>query len=236
MEERLQKILARSGVGSRRKSEDMIKNGRVAVDGAIVREMGVRLDPDKHTITLDGKAVCLEKEKIYILLHKPKGYVTTLNDPQGRPVVTDLLKNVEFRVFPVGRLDLDTEGALILTNDGSLAQKVQHPSFEINKTYVAKVAGRPSAKKLAQLAEGIMIEGKKTFPAHLKIIKLGSRSSVIHITIHEGRKRQVRKMFAATGHKVLELKRIAYGRLQLGDLAQGKFRYLKRKEIDLIFS
>ena len=197
MEERLQKILARSGAGSRRKAEDMIKNGRVAVDGAIIREMGVRLDPDKHTITLDGKAVCLEKEKIYILLHKPKGYVTTLNDPQGRPVVTDLLKNIDFRVFPVGRLDLDTEGALILTNDGSLAQQVQHPSFEINKTYVARVAGRPSAKKLTKLAEGIMIEGKRTFPAHLKIIKPGTRSSMIQITIHEGRKRQVRKMFTS---------------------------------------
>jgi len=236
MEERLQKILARSGAGSRRRAEDMIKNGRVAVDGAIIREMGVRLDPDKHSITLDGKAVYLEKEKIYILLHKPKGYVTTLNDPQGRPVVTDLLENVDFRVFPVGRLDLDTEGALILTNDGSLAQQVQHPSFEINKTYVARVAGRPSAKKLTQLAKGIMIEGKKTFPAHLKVIKPGSRSSVIQITIHEGRKRQVRKMFAAIGHKVIELKRIAYGRLQLGDLSQGKFRYLKREEIDLIFT
>lgn len=236
MEERLQKILARSGAGSRRKAEEMIKNGRVAVDGAIVREMGVRLDPEKHEVTLDGKVVSLEEEKVYILLNKPKGYVTTLHDPQGRPVVTDLLKGVDSRVFPVGRLDLDTEGALILTNDGSLAQKVQHPSFEVNKTYIAQVAGRPSPGKLAQLRAGIVIEGQKTFPARLKVISPGARSTVIQITIHEGRKRQVRKMFAAIGHRVQELKRIAYGRLQLGDLAQGTFRYLSPKEIDLIFS
>jgi 23S rRNA pseudouridine2605 synthase len=236
MQERLQKILARAGAGSRRKAEEMIQDGRVAVDGIVIREMGIKVDPAKQTITLDGRPVSLEEEKVYILLNKPRGYVTTLNDPQGRPVVTDLLKGVRFRVFPVGRLDLDTEGALILTNDGSLAQKVQHPSFEVNKTYVARVAGRPSSHKLAELAEGIMLEGKKTYPALLKVLRPGSRSTVIQITIHEGRKRQVRKMFAAIGHRVHELKRIAYGGLQLGDLAQGKFRYLNSKEIDLIFS
>ncbi|MBC8318765.1 MAG: rRNA pseudouridine synthase [Desulfobulbaceae bacterium] len=235
MEERLQKILARCGAGSRRKAEEMIRNGRVAVDGAIVREMGVKLDLAEHEVTLDGRVVSLEEKKVYILLNKPKGYVTTLNDPQGRPVVTDLLKGVDFRVFPVGRLDLDTEGALILTNDGSLAQTVQHPSFEVNKTYVAQVAGSPSPEKLAELSRGIVIEGKKTFPASLKVIRAASRSTLIQITIHEGRKRQVRKMFAAIGHRVQELKRIAYGRLELGTLARGKFRYLSAKEIELIF-
>ena len=236
MKERLQKILARSGIGSRRKAEEMIREGRVDVDGTTVNEMGVKLDLEKHTVTVDGKAISSGEKKIYILLHKPKGYVTTLHDPQGRPVVTDLLINVNFRVFPVGRLDFDTEGALILTNDGALAQKIQHPSFEVNKTYVAKVSGRPSRKKLDQLVEGVIIEGKRTYPAHVQMVKQGTRSSVVQITIHEGRKRQVRKMFAAIGHKVLELKRTAYGQLYLGDLARGKFRYLKKKEIDLIFS
>jgi 23S rRNA pseudouridine2605 synthase len=236
MEERLQKILARSGASSRRKAEEMIRNGRVAVDGVTVREMGLKVDPQNQIITLDGKKITAGEEKVYILLNKPKGYVTTLNDPQGRPIVTSLLHGVRQRVFPVGRLDLDTEGALLLTNDGSLAQRVQHPSFEVNKTYRAKVSGQPSAHKLEQLARGIELEGKMTYPAHLKIIKSGSKTTVIQITIHEGRKRQVRKMFAAIGHRVLELKRIAYGGLKLGSLASGKYRYLKSSELALIFS
>jgi 23S rRNA pseudouridine2605 synthase len=236
MEERLQKILARSGASSRRKAEEMIKDGRVAVDGVVVREMGLKFDPKRHSVTLDGKIISIDEEKIYILLNKPRGYVTTLNDPQGRPIVTALLRDVQERVFPVGRLDLDTEGALLLTNDGSLAQRVQHPSFEVNKTYRAKVSGRPSAEKLERLANGIEIEGRMTSPAHLKILKSVSQTTIIEIVIHEGRKRQVRKMFAAIGHRVLELKRIAYGGLQLGSLARGKYRYLKPNEIALIFS
>ena len=214
----------------------MIKNGRVAVDGIVVREMGLKVDPEKQTITLDGRKVSCGEEKVYILLNKPKGYVTTLNDPQGRPIVSSLLKGVSQRVFPVGRLDLDTEGALILTNDGDLAQRVQHPSFEVNKTYIAKVKGMPTPEKLEQLATGIIIEEKMTSPAQLKTIKAGQRVTSIQITIHEGRKRQVKKMFAAIGHEVLELKRIAYGKLKLGSLMPGKFRYLKKKDISLIFS
>jgi 23S rRNA pseudouridine2605 synthase len=195
----------------------------------------LKLDPENHSITLDGEKISGDEDKVYILLNKPKGYVTTLNDPQGRPIVTALLKGVRQRVFPVGRLDLDTEGALLLTNDGSLAQRIQHPSFEVNKTYRVKVSGQPSAEQLEELASGIELEGKMTSPAHLKIVRSGSGTTIIEITIHEGRKRQVRKMFAAIGHRVLELKRIAYGNLKLGSLASGKYRYLKSREISLIF-
>ena len=236
MKERLQKILAKAGVCSRRKAEELIKKGRVAVDGRIVTEMGLKVDPDHHLIEFDSKPVSSPEKKIYILLNKPTGYVTTLNDPQGRPIVTSLLKKISSRVFPVGRLDLDTEGALILTNDGELAQRILHPSFEINKTYVAKVAGRPNRMKLQQLTTGIELEGRKTSPARLRILKTEAGTSTIEITIHEGKKRQVRKMFAAIGHRVLELKRIAYGGLKLGSLPKGKYRFLSKKDLKKIFS
>lgn len=236
MKERLQKILARAGVCSRRKAEEFIKTGRVAIDGRIVTEMGLKVDPDRQLIEFDSKPVSSPEKKIYILLNKPAGYVTTLHDPQGRPIVTSLLKKISSRVFPVGRLDLDTEGALILTNDGELAQRILHPSFEINKTYVAKVAGRPNHLKLQQLTTGIEIEGRKTSPARLKILNTEAGASIVEITIHEGRKRQVRKMFAAISHRVLELKRTAYGGLKLGSLPKGKYRFLSKKDLKKIFS
>ena len=236
MKERLQKILAQAGVASRRRAEEIIKQGRVAVDGAVVSEMGVQVDPDDHNITIDGQPLHPEEEKIYILLNKPTGYVTTLHDPQGRPIVTSLLTEIKARVFPVGRLDLNTEGALIMTNDGDLAQKIQHPRFEINKTYVAEVAGHPSTKNLMKLERGIELEGHTTWPAKLKIIKKGTRSTTIEITIHEGKKRQVRKMFDAIGHTVLHLKRTAYGKLKLADLPTGKYRKLRDRDLALIFA
>ncbi len=236
MKERLQKVLARSGACSRRKAEEFIKQGRVTVDGKVVTEMGLKVDPDLQRITLNGRPVRFSSKKITVLLNKPTGYVTTLSDPQGRPIVSSLLKGIPERLFPVGRLDLDTSGALILTNDGDLAQRIQHPSFEINKTYVAKVKGRPSAESLARLGKGIKLEGRMTYPAHLKVRQQTTRFSVIEIVIHEGRKRQVRKMFAAIGHPVLELSRIAYGQLKLGSLASGAIRILKKKDISRIFS
>jgi len=237
MKERLQKILAQANVASRRRAEELIKQGRVAVDGRIVTEMGIQVDPARQVVTFDNKPLTLATTKIYILLNKPKGYVSTLRDPQGRPIVTSLLAGLsDLRVFPVGRLDLDTEGALLLTNDGSLAQKIQHPSHEVNKTYEATVAGRPDRNKLARLETGIVIEGRKTWPARLKISSREAGTTTILITIHEGRKRQVRKMFDAIGHKVLHLRRIAYGKLDLGDLPLGKYRLLNDKDIALIFA
>ena len=233
---RLQKYLAQAGVASRRGAEEIISQGRVTIDGKTVDQQGIKIIPGVNRVEVDGKQVTPEKEKIYILLNKPKGYVTTLSDPQGRRIVTSLLsKDITHRVFPVGRLDLDTEGALILTNDGELAQTIQHPSNEINKTYEALVQGKPNTLNMKRLTNGIEIDGKKTFPAKLKIIKKKERSTLIQITIHEGRKRQVRKMFQAIGNPVINLKRIAYGKLFLRNLPSGKYKTLSRQELKRIF-
>ncbi len=236
MEERLQKILARAGVSSRRGAEELIRQGKVAIDGQVVTEMGLRVDPVLHRIECNGKPVTQEEEKVYILLNKPTGYLSTLSDPQRRPIVTDLLDGVTARVFPVGRLDYDTEGALLLTNDGELSQQIIHPSFEVNKTYLATVNGNPNRQKLVALEKGIELEGRRTWPACIKVLSAGSRRTTIEIIIHEGRKRQVRKMFAAIGHRVLALERLAYGGLNLGDLPRGRYRFLDRKDLNRIFS
>jgi len=236
MKERLQKILARAGISSRRTAEEYIRAGRVAVNDETVTHMGLQVDPEEARITLDGTPVCLGERKVYILLNKPAGYVTTLSDPQGRPLVTSLLRGVRERVFPVGRLDLDTEGALLLTNDGELANRIIHPKYEINKTYEATVSGRPDRRKIRQLEEGILLEGRKTWPARVKILRAQDAATVMEITIHEGKKRQVRKMFAAIGHPVLHLRRTAYGKLQLGRMPLGTHRYLTQKELALIFA
>jgi 23S rRNA pseudouridine2605 synthase len=235
MQERLQKVLAKAGIASRRKAEELIREGKVRVDGKVVTEMGTQVDPDAQDIECDGIHVATQERKIYILLHKPTGFLSTVHDPRGRPIVTDLLANVKERVYPVGRLDLDTEGALLLSNDGELAQKILHPSHEVNKTYVAKVKGKPNRKKLAALSRGITLEGRKTWPANIEVLHTDAQASTIKIIIHEGRKRQVRKMFEAVGHPVLQLKRTAYGQLKLGDLRPGKYRFLSPEDIKRIF-
>ena len=235
MRERLQKILAQAGIASRRKAEELIREGKVRVDGMVVTEMGVRVDPATQKIECNGRPVFSLEKKVYILLHKPAGFLSTVRDPQGRPIVTDLLPNIKERIYPVGRLDLDTEGALLLTNDGELAQAVLHPSREVKKTYVAKIKGRPGSKKLVALSRGIELEGKKTWPAEITVLASEKQTTTIQIVIHEGRKRQVRKMFEAVGHPVLQLKRIAYGQLALGELKPGKYRFLPPGDIKLIF-
>ncbi|MDD3814638.1 MAG: pseudouridine synthase [Desulfocapsaceae bacterium] len=232
---RLQKYLAGCGIASRRKAEEIIAQGRVTVDGEIVTAMGSQIDPSRQEIRLDGKLVTPHHDFLYILLNKPQGYVTTMSDPQGRPIVTSLLQGVNVRLFPVGRLDLDTEGALILTNDGELAQKIQHPSYEVTKTYEARVLGRPTEKMLQKLEHGILLEGKQTAPAKVMVIARENGTSSIRITIHEGRKRQVRKMFQAIGHPVVHLKRIAYGNLFLQGLSTGKYRILTPEDLKKIF-
>jgi 23S rRNA pseudouridine2605 synthase len=236
MKERLQKILAQAGICSRRAAEELIRAGQVTVDGKVVTEMGLKVDLKTQKITAKGQPVGFSEKKMSVLLNKPEGYVTTLSDPQGRPIVTELLKKVPERLFPVGRLDFDTKGALILTNDGDLAQRVQHPSFEVNKTYVARVTGKPSAAQLTRLEEGLEVDGHLTAPATLKLRKSTPKESVFEITIHEGRKRQVRNMFSAIGHEVTELTRISYGNLQLGSLKPGKFRFLSKSDIARIFT
>jgi 23S rRNA pseudouridine2605 synthase len=233
--ERLQKILAAAGVCSRRQAEILISTGRVRVDGQVVSTLGSKVDADHQKISVDGHPLATRPGLVYYLLNKPRGYVTTMRDPQGRPLVSSLLKGVKTRVFPVGRLDIDTAGALILTNDGELTQKILHPSNEINRTYLALVDGRPSEARLDSLRQGIVLEGRKTWPARVRIINSIHDSTTVEITIHEGRKRQVRKMFAAIGHPVLELTRTAYAKLELGNLPSGRFRELTPKDLEKLF-
>lgn len=235
MKERLQKILSGAGVCSRRQAEDHIRQGKVCVDGKVVTEMGVKIDPSRQKVTFNGKPLQTHTKKIYILLNKPKGYLTTLRDPQGRPIVTDLLQDFSQRLFPVGRLDLDTEGALIMTNDGDLAQKVIHPSYEIKKTYLAVIKGKINSKKITSLEKGIELDGRMTFPSKIKVMESQPHQTKLQIIIHEGRKRQVRRMFAAVNHHVIHLKRIAYGDLKLGNIPSGKYRFLNKKDLNKLF-
>ena len=232
---RLQKYLAACGVASRRKAEEMISAGQVSVNGRVVTEMGEKVVPGRDKVSCNGRVVKPTDEFVYVLLNKPKGYVTTLADPQGRPVVTSLIEEMPHRLFPVGRLDLDTEGALLLTNDGELAQKIQHPSHQTNKTYEALLQGHPGQAKLKLLAEGVVIEEKMTAPATIKVIKHLQRQTLVQITIHEGRKRQVKKMFEFIGNPVVSLKRIAYGKLFLGKLPTGKYKILNSRDLKKIF-
>ncbi|MEW6429491.1 MAG: pseudouridine synthase [Thermodesulfobacteriota bacterium] len=235
MEERLQKILAGAGICSRRKAEELILAGRVRVDGVVVTALGTKVDPERHAIVCDGRPVRSGARKIYLLLHKPVGYVTTMRDPQGRPVVTELLSGFKERLFPVGRLDVDTSGALVLTNDGEFGHRILHPRFEISRTYEALVSGYPSESKLDTLRAGIDLDGRRTSPAVVELLRRTRNGSVVKITIHEGRKRQVRRMFDAIGHPVAALKRTAYGGLTLGDLPPGEFRRLDGKDLRLLF-
>ncbi len=235
MEERLQKILAKAGIASRRKAEQLILEGRIRINGRVVSEVGSKADPILDTITCDNRPIVIE-EKIYILLNKPAGYVTTLSDPQGRPVVSDLVANIPLRLFPVGRLDLETEGALLMTNDGELGNAILHPRYEVNKTYEATIIGSPAEEKLNLLRQGIRIDGVQTRPAQIRVLKRRKEQTQVEVIIHEGKKRQVRKMFQAISHRVLHLKRTAYGNLRLGALPIGKYRILSRNDLKNIFS
>ncbi len=226
---RLQKFLAHCGVASRRKAEEYIRDGKVKVNGKIVTEMGTTVTA-KDRVEVDGKPVRLEKNKVYILLHKPKGYVTTVHDPEGRDTVMDLIQGIDERVYPVGRLDYDSSGLLLLTNDGQLAHRMMHPSHEIVKVYIATVEGSPSVEAVQRLEKGIRIEDYTTAPALVKVLEEYNDKTKLEITIHEGRNRQVRKMCEAIGHPVIRLKRIAYGNLVLGTLRPGQWRYLTESE------
>ena len=228
---RLQKFLAECGVASRRKAEQLISRGAVSVDGRTITEMGYKIDPKRQEVRYQGKLIKPKTKWTYILLNKPKGYVTTMSDPQGRPIVTSLLKDIDTRVFPVGRLDIDSEGALLLTDDGALAHKILHPSHESTKTYEVVVKGVVSQGKIRKLEQGIEIEGKKTWPAKILRVKKQGPACRLVISIHEGRKRQVRRMFEAIGHPVINLKRTAYGKLQLGSLKSGAYRFLTPEDM-----
>ncbi len=234
MEERLQKYLAEAGVASRRKAEELIAQGKVKVNGKVVTEMGMKIDPAKDEVAyLDKKVTTKDTKMVYIMLYKPEGYVTTAKEQFGRPAVMDLIKGVKERIFPVGRLDYDTSGLLLLTNDGDLTYKLTHPKHDVDKTYIAKLYGIPDEGALQKFRRGVVIDGKRTKPAKIQIIDKDKdgRFCTAEIIIHEGRNRQVRKMCEAIKHPVAQLKRVATGELKLGDLQKGKYRHLTEKEI-----
>jgi len=234
MPERLQKILAAAGVASRRKAEQLISAGRIAVNGKVVTEQGVKADPSTDTITLDGKPLQPAQRFVYFLLNKPKGYVTTVTDPEGRPTVLQLLRNIPERVYPVGRLDYASEGLLLLTNDGALAQQLTKAASHVPKTYHVKISGRPSAQALQRLRAGITItlddhRRVKTSPAQIRLLEDAS-NPWYEIILIEGRNRQIRRMFQQVGHHVEKIKRVQLGTLKL-DVPPGKFRPLKAEEL-----
>ena len=228
---RLQKYLAMCGVASRRTSEKIILDGRVAVNGRIITEMGVQVDDSKDTVTLDGEIIRPEEEKHYIAYNKPVGEVTTASDPEGRATVMDKFADYPVRLFPVGRLDYDSEGLLLLTNDGDMMNRVLHPSHEVLKTYWTKMSSHVTREEIAALRKGVMIDGKLTFPASVRLIRENTFDTVLLISIQEGRNRQVRKMAEAVGHKVISLRRVGFGPVSLGDLPSGMWRPLTKDEI-----
>ena len=233
MEERLQKILAQSGIASRRKSEELITAGRVKVNGQVIRELGVKVDPAKDRIEVNGKLI--EKEKhVYILLYKPTGYITTMKDQFSRPTVTDLLKDIPEQLHSVGRLDYDTEGLLLLTNDGALTHLLTHPRHNVDKTYYVTCKGSISTEALVALQRGVRLEDGITAPAKVELVSRKRDISILNLSIHEGRNRQVRRMMDEVGFPVLKLKRTQLGSLTLGELKPGEYRYLSKKEVEFL--
>ncbi len=233
--ERLQKIIAASGVASRRKAEELITAQRVTLNGEVVTELGTKADPDHDKISIDGAPLPGREQFLYFALHKPKGYVTTVNDPQGRPTVMNLMKGVSERVYPVGRLDYASEGLLLMTNDGALAQKLTKAGSHVAKTYLVKISGKPDEQALARLRAGVTIElddGRrvKTSPASIRLVEEAA-NPWYEVVLIEGRNRQIRRMFDRVGHHVEKIRRVKLGRLSL-DVPPGKFRALTRKEVE----
>jgi len=230
---RLQKVIADAGVASRRKAEELIRQGRVTVNGRVSTEMGLKVDPAKDHVKVDGRHLKPAAPKAYVILNKPKDVLTTLGGPgeEGRPTVQHLLRGIKQRVFPVGRLDYDTEGLLLLTNDGELAQRLLHPRYHVPKTYLVKVKGVLEDAHIRALKTGIRISDGLTGPAHAKKVRKTEENSWIELTIYEGRTHQVKRMLEAVGHPVLKLKRLRFGPLALGTLPIGQYRFLTDPEI-----
>jgi 23S rRNA pseudouridine2605 synthase len=231
--ERLQKILARAGLASRREAERWIVDGRITVNGAVVRKLGTQADPAKDSIKVDGKRVKPASAPLYYALHKPAGVITTLNDPEHRPDITPFLARLgdKRRVFPVGRLDYNTTGLLLLTNDGELALRLTHPRYGATKVYRAKLSACPTAEELQRLRKGIRLDDGMTAPAHVRVVDKLKKNAWVEIEVNEGRKREVRRMFEALGYFVEKLIRIRVGTVLLGDLSPGELRPLSQMEI-----
>ena len=229
---RLQKYMALCGVAARRKCEEIILEGRVRVNGQVITQMGTQVE-EGDSVTLDGEIISPQETMRYLLYHKPAGEVTTVSDDKGRDTVMDRFRELPERVYPVGRLDYDSEGLLLLTNDGALAQRLTHPSCEVDKVYLARVSGNPSNEAIDRLRRGVYMDGdeRRTYPAQVRVVRDEALFSDILVTIHEGRNRQVRRMFDAVGHKVLLLRRVRFGPLELGDLRRGEWRELTKDEV-----
>lgn len=228
--ERINKLLARAGVASRRAADDLIREGRVTVNGSIVRELGTRIDPARDALKVDGKRVHLDAvTPVYLMLHKPREVVTTMSDPEGRRTVADLLRDVRGRVYPVGRLDYHSEGLLFLTNDGDWAQALTHPKGHVDKVYRVKVRGQPANVTLEKLSRGIRLDGRRTAAAEFSVIRPGN-NAWLGVTLREGRRNQIRRMLESVGHPVNRLRRVAIGGVELGDLRPGRSRRLTEAE------
>jgi 23S rRNA pseudouridine2605 synthase len=234
MKERLQKIIARSGIGSRRKAEEYIRQGRVIVNGQIVTQMGTLADPAIDEITIDEIELAEPENKVYLLVHKPQGCVTSLHDPEGRKTIDQLYADIPERLYPVGRLDYDTEGLLVVTNDGMFSQLLQHPSHGIEKKYLVKVKGVPLEAALQRLRDGVVIEGRETSRSRIRLVKKSLKSSWCEVVLHEGLNRQLKKMFEFIGYPTLRIIRTTIGPLQLGRLPVGTYRFLTKAEIEAV--
>lgn len=231
---RINKYLASCELGSRRKVEEYILKGDVTVDGKVIKELGFDVG-DGVDVRYKGKSVKPQTNKVYIMLNKPKCYITTKSDEKGRRIVMDLIKSCKEEVFPVGRLDYNTEGLLLLTNDGTWANNITHPSKSISKTYEVKTKYPLTNKQIKELSRGVVIDGQRTLPAVIEPMGQENEYYVTHVTIYEGRNREVRKMFEVIKLKIYNLKRLSIGALELGGLEMGKFRYLKKNEINMVF-
>ncbi|MBI5560442.1 MAG: rRNA pseudouridine synthase [Deltaproteobacteria bacterium] len=228
---RLQKIIAQAGFASRRKAEEMILEGRVRVNRKVVDLLGTKADPEKDRVEVDGRAVLLRGPKVYILLNKPKGFISAVADPDKRPVVVDLLRKVKGKVFPVGRLDYDAEGVILLTNDGEFSNKLIHPRFSVPKKYLVKVRDVPDEKDLERLEKGVYLSDGKTLPAKARFVRKTEENSWIELIVTEGRNRLIKRMCMAIGHPVSKLKRVEFAGISLGRLKTGEWRYLTEKEV-----
>ena len=231
---RLQKVIARSGIASRRKAEDLIKEGRVTVNGKTISVLGTCIDPQRDHVKVNGRHIKPAQPDVFLLLNKPAGCVSTMKDPLGRPTIADLLDKKSIRTFPVGRLDYDSEGLVLLTNNGTVAQACLHPQYHVPKTYLAKIKGVLTNEEVQQLKQGVLLDDGPTAPARVRKIRIAEANSWIELTIHEGRNHQVKRMLEAVGHPVIKLKRTKFGPLVLGDLPLGEVRYLTDKEANAL--